>query len=78
MVFVNTIKKETAFTFVFFYLQLFLPLCVCGGGWGIGRQLWRVCSLLSYVGSGHPAEVVGIGASALTCRAISPARRLLI
>lgn len=76
MVFVNTIKKEMAFTFVIFLLKIvFTSLCVCVGG--VGRQLWRVCSLLSYVGSGHLAEV-RIGASALTCRAISPAHSLLI
>lgn len=45
MVFVNTIKEETAFTFVFFYLQLFLTSMCVGGGVGYRKTaLERVFS----------------------------------
>lgn len=72
-------KRRNSFYFCIFLLTVVFNLYVCGGWSGVSEDSFGEGVLcFSYVGSGHPAEVVGIGASALTCQAISLAHSLLI
>lgn len=79
VVFVNIIKRDGSYCYIFlitvFYFYVCVCVCVCVHG-GRRTPLESVFSA-SRVGSGRAAEVVRLSARALTCRAISPPRRLL-